>query len=248
MKKILYCAASRLFILLLMIACYAIANADELSIEKAEQYLEQAFPNAEIDSLKPAAMPGIYEVVIGSSIYYLTADGKFLLAGSLYDLQSGDDLTQQAYNELRRGIVAKLAESEAITYAGQEYKYTINVFSDVECPSCRNFHGQIEQVNALGIRVRYFLTPYLGDTAYRKAVSVWCADDRATALDNAKRGTAIEQKQCDNPIAENLRIAEILDIKGTPSFLLEDGKLLQGYRTPQVLLGEAKRITPSQNK
>ena len=186
-------------------------------------------------------MPGVYEIVIEGGVYYLTEDGKFLLAGSLYDLESGKDLTKQAKNELRGNIVAMLSEREAITYAPAEYKYTINVFSDVECPSCRNFHSQIDQVNALGIRVRYFITPYLGDTAHQKAISVWCADNRPAALDKAKLGMTVEDKQCDAPIDENLRVAELLGIRGTPSFLLENGALLQGYRTPKVLLDEVKK-------
>ena len=248
MKKILSRAVNCMFYSILAIVFNPLAMADGLSIEKAKQYLAHSFPNAEIDSLKAAAMPGVYEVVIEGGVYYLTEDGKFLLAGSLYDLETGKDLTQQAHNELRSGIVARLAEREAITYAPSEYKYTINVFSDIECPSCRNFHSRIARVNELGIRVRYFLTPYLGDTAYRKAISVWCDDDRPAAMDKAKLGMTVDDKQCDNPIDENLRTAELLGIKGTPSFLFEDGNLLQGYRTPEALLDEAKKIASSLNR
>ena len=240
MKKIFHCAASYTF-LMFAVVFVTLANAGDLSIEQAKQYLAGSFPNAEIDSLKPAAMPGVYEVVIEGGVYYLTEDGKFLLAGSLYDLENGKDLTKQAKNELRGNIVAMLSEQEAITYTPAEYGYTINVFSDVECASCRNFHSQIDQVNALGIRVRYFITPFLGDTAYQKAIGVWCADDRPEALDKAKLGMAIEDKQCDTPLDENLRVAELLGIKGTPSFLLENGSLLQGYRTPKVLFDEVKK-------
>lgn len=235
------CNMKKTIFAILAVAFSTATNADDLNIEKAKQYLSQSFPNAEIERLKKATMPGVYEVVIDGSIYYLTENGKFLLAGSIYDLESGENLTQHAYNELRSDIVNRLAEHEAITFAGQNYKYTINVFSDVDCPSCRNFHSQLDQINALGIRVRYFLTPYLGDAAYRKAISVWCADDRRAALNNAKLGRPVADSRCDNPIDENLRIAETLGIKGTPSFLLKDGKLLQGYRTPMVLLNEVKK-------
>ena len=237
---------SRINFLIAMVALTAMvltaaANGEDLSMDAAKRYLAKSFPDANIESLRRTAMPAVYEVVIDGSIYYLSEDGKFLLAGSLYDLESGSNLTEQAYNESRNTMAEQLAAREAVSYAPEDYQYTIHVFSDVECPSCRNFHSQIEQVNALGIRVRYFLLPFLGDTAYRKAVSVWCADDRNQAMDSAKRGLAIADKQCANPMAENIRIAETLGIKGTPSFLLENGKLLQGYRTPQVLLDEAKQ-------
>ena len=236
MKKI-----DSIFFALLAMVLSAIASADEMTVEQAKQHLARSFPNAEIDNLKPAAMAGVYEVVVDGSVYYLTEDGKFLLAGSLYDLESGNNLTQQAYDELRSNIVAQLASREAITYTPQTYQYTVHVFSDADCPSCRNFHSQIDKVNELGIRVRYFLTPYLGDTAYKKAISIWCADDKPGTMDAAKRGMPVAEKQCDHPIDENLRIAETLGIKGTPSFLLENGRLLHGYRTPQVLLNEAKQ-------
>jgi len=185
-------------------------------------------------------MPGVYEIVIEGGVYYLTEDGKLLLAGSLYDLENGKDLTKQAQNELRSNIVASLAEREAITYAPAEYEYTLNVFSDIECPSCRNFHSQIDQVSALGIRVRYFLTPYLGDTAYRKATSVWCADDRTTQFHQAKLGMTVEDTQCDPLIDDNLPLHELLDVKATPSFRLAHVSFLHAARTPKVLYDDIK--------
>ena len=34
-------------------------------------------------------------------------------------------------------------------------KYTITVFTDLDCPYCRKFHSQIAEYNAKGIAVRY---------------------------------------------------------------------------------------------
>lgn len=212
-----------------------------MSVEQAKQYISRSFPHTEIKRLKPTAIPGFYEVIIDGTVYYLSEDGTFLLAGTAYNLRTQTNMTEQTYSEMRRDLLNRLNAENTISYAPDNHRYTVYVFSDVNCPYCQKFHSQLSEVNALGIRVNYVLTPYRGENAYRNAVSVWCADDRRAALDRAKRGLAVAAKECKHPIENNLQLAELAGVKGTPAFLLANGHLLNGYRQPHELLKEVRQ-------
>ena len=220
-----------------LVAVSAAAQADTgMSKNEAQAYLERAFPNVLVSAVKPAALPGLYEVISDGKVYYLSGNGKFLLAGKLYDLEAGTDLTENTYNEMRRNMVAGIRDDETIVYAPRDYKYTVNVFSDPECPYCRKLHGQIEQYNERGIRIRYLLLPLLGEQARRQAVGAWCSRDRRAALDRAKLGAPVPAGSCDNPIDKNISFAALLGVHATPAFLLDNGRLVLGYRPPAELL------------
>lgn len=227
--------------LLAALLAAGVAGAEEMTIEQAAQYMAPSFPNARVERVTPTPLAGVYEVIAGGSIYYLTRDGAFLLSGTLYDLKTQTDLTERAYAGLRHSVADDARAAAVISYAPEKTLYTVTVLSDMNCGYCRKFHGQMERVNELGIRVNYLLIPFLGQQSRRDAISVWCADDRRAALDRGKKGMALEQKDCDHPVDRNLRIAETLGVRGTPAFLLADGKLLNGYRTPENLLEEVKR-------
>jgi len=68
-----------------------------------------------------------------------------------------------------------------------------------------------------------------GSPGYNKAVSVWCADDRKKAITDAKVNMRVMSKTCDNPVDEQFSLGEQLGVRGTPSIVLESGKLLPGY-------------------
>ncbi len=210
--------------------------AAEMSKAEAQAYLERAFPSVAVSSVRPAAIPGIYEVVSDGSVYYLSRDGRFMFAGTLYDLGAGINLTERTRNDMRRDVVENISDDETVIYTQRDYKYTVNVFSDPECPYCQKFHSQIRQYNERGIRVRYLLLPLLGEQARKQAVGVWCSQDRRAALDRAKLKAPVAAGDCNHPIDKNIGLAELLGVHATPALLLENGKLINGYRSPAELL------------
>ena len=49
-----------------------------------------------------------------------------------------------------------------LVFGPQDPKYTVTVFTDVDCAYCRQLHSQIADYNRLGIRVRYLFYPRTG--------------------------------------------------------------------------------------
>jgi len=200
-------------------------------------------PGTRPDDLRPSPIPGLYELTRGTDIAYVTADGKYALTGDLYDLGSNDNLTEQHRRDLRVKAIAAVPESEMLIFGPTDPKYTITVFTDVDCPYCRKLHAQMGEYNRLGVRVRYLFFPRSGPNtaSWSKAEQVWCSADRKDALTRAKLGQELKTKACPaNPVARTYALGKDFAIEGTPAIILADGELLGGYVPPDVLVQHLK--------
>lgn len=192
------------------------------------------------DQISAAPIEGLKEVIYGTDVYYITPDGRYLISGSMFDLASKDNLTEKRLGGIRKDMLKKLDESSMIVYKAKgKQKHVITVFTDIDCVYCRKLHSGMAEMNKLGITVRYMAYPRagIGSPSYDKAVSVWCAEDRNKAMDEAKNSNKIMPKKCDNsPVAEEFIMGQKLGVNSTPSILLEDGHLMPGYAPPDRLL------------
>ena len=235
-KRFLAClAAAHVAALLVHGAAFAAPPPDVAAAFK------RIFPGKEMTRVRPAnpALPGIYEVVSRGDVFYMSGDGRFLFAGQVMDTRSGRNLTEETLRQLRLAELKRIEKKRMLVYEPKGYDHTIYVFTDIDCGYCRQFHSQMPQLQALGVRVYYLMTSMIGGSHSRaKAVSVWCSDDRNAAMDQAKRGEFIPPKLCDNPVGEHEAFADFVTLRGTPAVLLESGTLLRGYLPPAVLLKE----------
>jgi len=216
--------------LVLGVAVGGTAVADE-GVDKVRAAMGKIIPGKNPDSIKASEMDGLYEVTYGLEVFYVSADGRYLLNGNLIDLEQGKDLTEGKRAVGRLRLVDSVDENKMIVYSPKKVKHTITVFTDIDCPYCRRMHQEMAELNELGIEVRYMFFPRAGlnSKSYKKAVAVWCADDRRQAMTDAKAGKAVPEKQCDNPIDEHMTLVEKLSITGTPTSVLEDGEVIPGY-------------------
>ena len=214
--------------------------------------LQTALNGEKPDSVAPSAIPGLFEVVLGSQVLYLSADGRFVLQGDLIDLGSRANLTENRRGELRGKAIAALGEQDMVVFGPEgPAKYTVTIFTDIDCGYCRKMHSQIADYNKEGIKIRYLLFPRegVGSESFNKAISVWCAENRQEAMTKAKRGEAIENKTCENPVQAQYELGQKLGVRGTPSMILEDGEMLPGYVPPtqlaQLLANQKGKSSPA---
>ena len=212
----------------------------EQNIRKA---LEKAVPGIEIGSIQPAPIDGLYEVMVGSELMYVTGDGRYFVNGHIVDLKTREDLTEPRLSAMRKKLIDTISEDQMVIFAPSQPKHTITVFTDIDCGYCRKLHSQIDKYEAEGIRVRYLFFPRAGkdSPAYAEAVSVWCAGDaeaRRTALTNAKSGKKVESKTCPNPVDAHMELGNQIGVRGTPAIVTEKGDLIPGYVDPKRLAAE----------
>ena len=183
MKNVIKIAAISLFGLGL-----SAANGDEAAVRQA---MDKSIPSVKIDSVKPAEIKGLYEVIVGANIFYVSEDGKYLLQGRLVDVAARKDLTEEKLAGTRKQAIEKLGQENMIVFKPKIGKYTVTIFTDIDCGYCRKLHSEIDQYLAQGITIQYLFFPRAGkgSDSYNKAVSVWCAKNRNAALTDAKKGT-----------------------------------------------------------
>lgn len=227
---------------LVSVACAAslmvgAASADEATVRAAVKSL---IPNATIDSLKPASLPGFSEVIISGQVIYISNDGKYLMQGLLYDVANKLDLTEASMRGVRKLAMESSPVKERIVFSPKDgkVKHTIVVFTDIDCGYCRRMHAQIPEYNALGIEVQYLLFPRGGipSDSSRKSIAVWCAADSREALTEAKAGKDPGSATCANPIEAQYQLGQKVGVTGTPSIVMADGSFMPGYVPPQELL------------
>ena len=200
--------------------------------------LQEALNGEKPDSVAPTVIPGLYEVVLGGQVLYLSEDGRFAVQGDILDLGSRANLTENRRGELRGKAIAAVGENNMVVFAPEgPVKHTVTIFTDIDCGYCRKMHSQIADYNKEGIKIRYLMFPRegIGSESFKKAVAVWCADNRQEAMTKAKRGESVEPRTCDNPVQAQYELGDKLGVRGTPSMILESGEMLPGYVPPTQL-------------
>ena len=199
---------------------------------------------AKPEELRASPIPGIYELARGTEIAYVSDDGKFAIAGDLYDMGSNANLTEKTRRGERMKLLNGVPESQMVVFSPKDPKYTVSVFTDVDCTYCRKLHSQMAEYNRLGIKVRYLFFPRSGpDTeSWARAEAVWCASNRGEAMTRAKRGEELSKpKSCSNtPVAREYQLGEDVGVHGTPAIVLENGEMLPGYLPPAQLMAHLK--------
>lgn len=181
------------------------------------------------DSVRPGPMEGYYELAFGARVVYVSADGRYLLLGQVFDTQAMANLTEQRREALRLEMLAATGRDTMIRFAPDDPKHEVYVFTDTHCGYCRKLHDEVPELNELGVAVNYLAYPAISPRSRPDAVSVWCADDQQQAMTRAKAGESIDDRQCDNPVDAHFALGKDLGVRGTPAIITDSGEMLPGY-------------------
>jgi len=231
-----------------LVGATSFAHADEAETT-VRAALATIAPNVKPDQVQKSELPGFYSVVLRGQVVYVSADGKYLIQGEVVDIPAKESLSGRALAGVRGTALKDLPVSKRIVFSPPNPKHTVVVFTDVDCPYCRQFHKQIAAFNQAGIAVQYVFFPLqIHPNADKKAISVWCAQDRAAAYTAAMNGQDPGAKTCDNPIAETTALGMKIGIGGTPTILTPDGTQVNGNAAADAvhLSAELDRIAAGQ--
>lgn len=170
---------------------------------------------------------------------YMLPDGEHVILGDIFNISEGE---AQSTTEKDKDIFRKnkliTSNLETIDFLAKKEKYSLTVFTDVDCGFCRKFHNEIDQYNNLGISIKYLAFPRAGidSESYTKMVSAWCSDQADLSITLLKDNKSIPSNSCENSVAEQFELGTTLGITGTPALITQSGKLLPGYVPAQELL------------
>jgi thiol:disulfide interchange protein DsbC len=231
MKKLLTTAIAAL-----ALSIAAGTHADESSLRAT---LEKRMSGVKIGKISPAPVPGLFEVVVnGLNVVYTDKKGDFAFIGNLVDLKTQQSLTKKRAEELAYVDFSKIPPAQAIVKVKGDGSRKLAVFSDPDCPYCKQLEKELAFVDNVTIYVMLLPLEQLHPDARKKAEAVWCSADRAKTWDDLMlygKAPAAPQGECKTPIDDIRALAESLSINGTPGLVFQNGKLVPGeMKTEQI--------------
>jgi thiol:disulfide interchange protein DsbC len=224
----------------LTLSCSAYADQ---TTDKLKATLQSRLPDIQIKGIDKAPIPGLYEVNLGSHIIYSDAAGNYAIIGQLVDTKSRTNLTEERLAELNKVDFASLQLANAIKVVKGNGSRKMVVFSDPNCPYCKQLETSLKSIN--NVTVYTFLFPVLSADSTEKAKSIWCSADRAKTWEAwmLEHRAPSAAGTCDTSVLDkNLALGRGMNVTGTPTIILADGRRLPGAVSAEALetaLGQA---------
>jgi thiol:disulfide interchange protein DsbC len=220
-----FLAGSAAATLALFAAC---AHADEAAIRKN---LAERLPSLPaIEEIVKTPVPGLYEIRVGTDLFYSDAEGRYFVQGTIIDTKTQRNLTEEKQRKLLAISFDRLPLKDSFTVVRGNGKRKLAIFEDPNCGYCKRLEADLMKVDNATIHV--FLYPILGQDSVEKARDLWCSRDKGRAwqdwmLKGQLAGRA--PAQCDTTALErNVEFGRKFKINGTPTTIFADGSRTPG--------------------
>lgn len=219
------------------------ASCHSLTTTEASKLL--GFAGFTVKSVKPAPARGLFEVLVerggNLGIVFIDYAKKHLVQGPIIDLKTRQPVFAHA-NELPKpkqftGVDPRLIPTRyALTMGNPKGSKRLYVFTDPDCPFCRQLHPLllqlVKQMPDLAIEFMLYPLRQLHPQSYDKARVIY-ASHSILLLNEAFAGQALPAPNGDEGAAAInaiIAFAQKEGISATPTILLANGKPYTGPR------------------
>jgi thiol:disulfide interchange protein DsbC len=203
-------------------------RADEAAIRKTLAERLPSFPK--IDEVSKTPIPGLYEVRIGTDLFYADENGNHLIQGSIIETRTKTDLTQARIDKLTAIDFASLPLKNAVLVKQGSGARKLVVFADPNCGYCKRLEKDLLALKDVSIYT--FLYPILGPDSTAKSKDIWCAKDPGKAWRAWMVDGQVPPKvmgTCDTTALDaNTEMGRKYKVQGTPAVVFEDGTRAPG--------------------
>ena len=213
---------------LLATAAWSSAFAAQPQDNIAQTLAERIPQLQKIDEVKQTPMKGLYEVRVGTDVFYANENGDYLIQGELIDTKAQRNLTEDRINQLTAVDFDKLPFKDAIKLVRGKGERQIAVFEDPNCGYCKRFERDLQNVD--NVTVHLFLYPILSRDSAEKSRNIWCAKDSAKTWNELMlKDKTPAAATCDiDAIQRNLALGRQHKITGTPTLIFADNTRVPG--------------------
>lgn len=228
MKKIL---------LVLMLALFALPGflfaGDVLEEVKAFPIVKNLLP-PQVQVVEARDLGSLFEIVAQEptrekQVFYVTKDGEYLVAGSLFN-KDKVNVTQERSTDLNRVDISKIPLKDALQIKRGNGAKKLIMFTDVDCPYCRKAYDWLKGQTDYTLYI-FFFPLDIHPNSPGKTVQILCSKDKETALENAQSDKEINSQKCEageKMLATHKAVAGEVRVDGTPLFLTDSGKKITG--------------------
>jgi len=210
------------------------ARADEALLRK--NFMAHNPKGGSIDEVSKTPIAGLFEVRVGTEIYYVDETGNYILFpgqgsdGHIIDMRTKTDLTEARINKLTAIDVAALPFKDAIVIKQGTGARRLVVFEDPNCGYCKQLERDL--VALKDVTIYTFLMPILGPDSVTKSRDIWCAKDNGAAWRTWMLNSTLPQRsmgKCDvAALDRNTELGRKYRIQGTPAVIFDDGTRAPG--------------------
>jgi thiol:disulfide interchange protein DsbC len=192
--------------------------------------VEQRVPGMEVRAIAKTDVAGLYEVLADDRIVYVDPQVNYLIMGSIYDLASKQNLTDDRYRKLNRIAFDSLPFDQSFKRVRGDGSRRVAMFSDADCPFCARIEKEMGSMTNVTINTFPFPIDSLHPSSAMKSRQIWCAADRGKAWDDWFNSQKLPDNKgdCANPVAANQALGEKLHISATPTLVFADGSVVPG--------------------
>jgi len=215
-------------------------DCHKLDKKDAEDLVKKVVPTGIVSDIKEAPIKGVWQIDVDAGegkhgSLYLDFSKKFVIA----QIVPVEAIGKQPPAPPKKVDISKIPLDNAILFGAKGATKKIIVFSDPDCPYCRELHKIMKQIlpKRNDIAFEIILNPLpMHKDAYKKAQAIQCAKS-AEMLDDAFSGKSVPEPTCPpDQIEKNKELARSLDFLGTPTLVRGDGTVLSGYLPEEKLL------------
>lgn len=178
-----------------------------------------------IDEVSKSPIPGLYELRIGTDIYYTDEKGDYIVQGSLIDTKTRINVTEARIDKLTAVAFSALPIKDAVVYKQGTGARKMAVFADPNCGYCKRFEKDLMSLK--DVTIYTFVYPILGPDSNAKSRDIWCSKDAAKAWRSWMIDGSAPPKvmgACDTAALDrNVEFGRKHRIQGTPAIFFEDG-------------------------
>ncbi len=185
-------------------------------------------PNTKIKSVNPSPISGVYEVLVGTEVFYTDSNSKYLIQGDIIEIASGSNLTEQRKADLNRIKWSELSPANAFKAVRGNGSRQVAIFSDPNCGYCKRLEKSLQQLD--NVTIYTYLIPILSPDSAQKSKQIWCSTDpQKTYVDwMINNITPTGKSDCATPLDKNMAFAKTYGITGTPTLFFTDGSRFPG--------------------
>ncbi|NVN89883.1 MAG: DsbC family protein [Desulfuromonadales bacterium] len=223
------------------------ASCHKLTEKEATELISKT--GGVVTSVKQSPAKGLFELQVERNgqkgLIFMDYSKKFLLQGMVFDREKLEPVTAHKLDipqpkQQTSLDVKTIPVGGAIIMGNPKGAKKLYVFTDPDCPYCRNAHAELKKLVKLApdvaIHVVLFPLP-MHPGAYDKARSIVEAQS-LDILDKAFEGKDVPKPVKETSKAtvdENIKYANANGISGTPTMVMPDGKIEVGVRDAETL-------------
>ena len=236
------------------ILCFALPATAQVPEEAIRKALAVGMPGTTIDVVRASLVSGLFEVQMGTRVFYVNEAATYMITGSLINVQSGRNMTQERTDaiaaDLEKVVMPVLWSPDALQDAVKLVKGNgarkMVVFEDPYCGYCKKLRESFAEMN--DITVYTFMIAAISPDSGNKARDLWCSADKAKAYEDwmvRAKVPAAADASCADPVKRVADLAKRLGVGPVPHIVFNDGAKNVGYLASAALGNRLLTVKPT---